>query len=319
MSSITEQISATSKSQLESQLNFLNSVLKSTVDSASQIATLNLATARNAAERSTAAARQLIEAKDARGVLELARPLSAIEGLVAYQQEVFSIASKTQQALLQTATDRFRDVPATTLALVAPAVAQTTEAAANAIEAATNAAAEAAQSAASGATGAAAHAAQAAGDAAQAATGSAVEVARTATDAATDAAAEGVRATAEEIDDAAEATARATHDATESTSGSVQSVAATATTAVESASATIAKAAEPAPEVQDAVTAAAARVTEAATAAPASVTAPLFEVESPASKTVRNKPSAKPAAEAVAALADKHAAPSKGAPGKSRK
>lgn len=320
MSSITEQISATSKSQLESQLNFLNSVLKNTVEGAGQIVALNLSTARNAAERSTAAARQLIEAKDSRAVLDLARPTSAIESLVAYQRELFSIASQTQQALLQTATDRLRAVPTKALALAVPAVAgqaaKIPETAVNAALAAANAASEAAQSVASGATGTAAHAAHAASDAAQAATASTVEAARAAASTVADAAAQTAAASAD-------AAAKATQDA-------AGTAAKAGNDAVEVASDSIARAAEAAPAATDAVSEAVERVTDAAAEAtpvaapiaaaaaePAASTAPLFDTEPSAPKTVRGKPATKPVAEALAALADNK--PARSAPGKSRK
>lgn len=126
MSSITEQLSATSKTQFEHQLNFLNDVLKKAVDGAQQVAALNLHTAKSAAEKSAAAARQLIEARDARAVLELARPTAAIEGLLAYGRELFTIASDTQAELLRSAGEQFRGTEQTgkTLVLAAPAVAR---------------------------------------------------------------------------------------------------------------------------------------------------------------------------------------------------
>jgi phasin family protein len=327
MSSITEQISATSKSQLESQLNFLNSVLKNTFEGAGQIVALNLSTARNAAERSTAAARQLLEAKDSRAVLDLAKPASAIESLVAYQRELFSIASQTQQAFLQTATDRLRAVPAKSLVLAVPALAQQVaqqvaqqatqipESAVNAALAATNAASEAAQSAASGATEAAGHAAHAASDAAQAATASTVEAARTATG-------HVAQAAASTIQETAGATTKAAADATEATAKASGD-------AVEAASENIARAAATAPDATDVVSDAVKRVTDAAsTSAPvaapiaaaaesAETTQALFENEQAAPKSVRGKPATKPVAEALAALADNK--PARSAPGKSRK
>ncbi len=334
MSSITEQISATSKSQLESQLNFLNSVLKNTVDVAGQVVALNLSTVRNAAERSAIAARQLIEAKDPRAVLDLARPLSAIEGLFAYNRELFSIASQTQQALFRTASERLRDVPAKALVLAAPVVTQVSESAVNAAVAATNAAAEATQAAAEGAAGTASQAAHAASDAAQAATSSAVEAARATSGSLAGAA----RETTEEIDDAAnaagkvqdaavEATARAARDATEAGAGAAndaaEAIGASTANAVEAAGDTVARAAEAAPAPKDAVAAAVERVTGAAAEtaqAPAPVTAssaPLFETE-PSQKGGRGRAASKPAAEPVAALADKPAQ-AKSAPGRSRK
>ncbi|WP_338766377.1 phasin family protein [Massilia sp. METH4] len=338
MSSITEQISEqisrTSKTQLESQLDFLNSVLKNTVDGASEIVALNLNTARNVAERGTAAARQLIEARDTRAVLDLARPLSAIEGLFAYQRELFSIASKTQQAFLQTATDRFRDVPGKTLVLAAPAVAQVPETVVNAAVAAANAAGEAAQAATSGATEAAAHAVHAASDAAQAATGSAAEAARNtqgalaeAARASQDGAEQAVRATTEEIDDAVEAADKAAQDTAEAgvsaAAQAAETAAAASARAVEDASDILLREASASPSAADAVAAAVERVTEAAAQAPAPVTAssaPLFDTDhgTHTQRSTRSK-SRSSGEQPVAAQADKPAGPAKSAPGKSRK
>lgn len=279
MSSITEQLSATSKSQFESQLNFLNNVLKKAVDGAEQVVALNISTAKNAAERSAAATRQLIEAKDARAVLELARPLSAIEGLFAYGRELFTIASKTQVELLQSARERFSDLPTKTLVLAAPAVTQVP--------------AQAAQGAIHAATDTAQAVTQAVTDSAQAATRGAADTAQAATHAVADSA------------------AQATHAASVS-----------AGSAVEAASHTLAQAAHDVQPATDAVTQAALQVAQAvADNTPAASTAALFDGEaSPAPKTVRSKPAAKPVAEAVAALADKPATTLKSVPGqKSRK
>lgn len=148
--SVPEQIAATSKSQLENQLNFLTSVLSKTVDGAQQVVSLNLSTARNAAERGAAAARQLAEARDAREVLNVVRPLSALEGALAYGRELFSIASNTHVQLLQVARDGFRppalSAPAApALVLAAPAVPETIEAAAEPVLAVAEPVADAAQ------------------------------------------------------------------------------------------------------------------------------------------------------------------------------
>ncbi len=147
--SVPEQIAATGKSQLESQLNFLTGVVAKTVDGAQQVVALNLHTARTAAERATAATRQLAEARDPREVLNVVRPLSALEGALAYGRELFSIASNTHVQLLQVARDGFRapalpTAAAPTLTLAAPAVAETIEAAAEPVFALAEPVAEAA-------------------------------------------------------------------------------------------------------------------------------------------------------------------------------
>jgi phasin family protein len=222
MSSITEQLSATSKSQFESQLNFLNNVLKKTVDGAEQVVALNISTAKNAAERSAAATRQLIEAKDARAVLELARPLSAIEGLFAYGRELFTIASKTQVELLQSARERFSDLPARTLVLAAPAVTQVP---AQATQSAVHAATDTAQAVAQAASDNVQAATRAAADGAQAIAGTAEQATHAATHAATVTAGSAVEAASNTLAQAAHAAQPATDAVTEAVEQVAQAVA----------------------------------------------------------------------------------------------
>ncbi|WUR12261.1 phasin family protein [[Empedobacter] haloabium] len=127
MTSITEQLSATGKSQLETQLNLMDTVLRKSVEGMQQVAALNLHTARNVFERSTTSARELLAAKDAREILTLAtKPLPTVEGLLAYGRELFSIASRAQAELLQSASAQFgASGKALVLGAPTPAVAET--------------------------------------------------------------------------------------------------------------------------------------------------------------------------------------------------
>jgi len=113
MTSITEQLSATSKSHIESQLNLMDAVLRKSVEGVQQVAALNLHTARNLLERSATSAREMLDARDPREVLTLAtKPLPTVEGLLSYGRELFGIASRAQAELLQSASAQFRTLPA---------------------------------------------------------------------------------------------------------------------------------------------------------------------------------------------------------------
>ncbi|MBB3117946.1 TIGR01841 family phasin [Pseudoduganella violacea] len=117
MSSITEQLSAATKTQLESQLNILNHIASTTFDGAQQVIALNLSTTKASVENSAAAARQLLEAKDSGDLLSLVQA-PGFDRLFAYGRELFAIVSKTQAGLLQAAKDQFQDASAAVTAAV---------------------------------------------------------------------------------------------------------------------------------------------------------------------------------------------------------
>ncbi|AKU24092.1 TIGR01841 family phasin [Massilia sp. NR 4-1] len=117
MSSITEQLSAATKTQLESQLNILNSIASTTFDGAQQVIALNLSTTKASVENSAAAAKQLLEAKDTGDLLSLVQT-PGFDRVFAYGRELFAIVSKTQAGLLQAAKDQFQDASAAVTAAV---------------------------------------------------------------------------------------------------------------------------------------------------------------------------------------------------------
>ncbi|NVD98127.1 TIGR01841 family phasin [Massilia sp. BJB1822] len=117
MSSITEQLSAATKTQLESQLNILNNIASTTFDGAQQVIALNLSTTKASVENSAAAAKQLLEAKDTGDLLSLVQA-PGFERVFAYGRELFAIVSKTQAGLLQAAKDQFQDASAAVTAAV---------------------------------------------------------------------------------------------------------------------------------------------------------------------------------------------------------
>src|SRR5450830_52326 len=293
-SSITEQLSASSKSQLETQLNFFNTVLRKSVENVQQVTTLNINTAKNVLERSTTSARELLEAKDPREVLSLAaRPLPTVEGLLSYGRELYGIASRAQVDLLQSASDQFRATASKTLALTAANVGKATEDVAAASQAASQTASQATSQAVS----------QALNQAASQATTQAVD------------------ATRQVVTQTAEAANAAVHQASEATQQVSQHVAHASEQAVQSAAPVVEAvqhnagqvAATATDNVEQATAAIAAAVADAAPVTPAAETAEAPEA-TPAPKTMRGRPAAKPVAEALSAIADKGAASLKSVP-----
>jgi hypothetical protein len=63
MSSITEQFSAATKSQLEAQFQIFNTLASTAVGSAEKVIALNLSTTKASVEKSSAAAKKLLTAR----------------------------------------------------------------------------------------------------------------------------------------------------------------------------------------------------------------------------------------------------------------
>jgi len=104
MSSLTEQFSAVTKSQLEAQFKIFNTFASTAVDSAEKVIALNLNTTKASVEKSSATARKLLEAKDAQELFSLnaAQP-SGFDNLLAYGRQLYNIATAAQTELLQSA------------------------------------------------------------------------------------------------------------------------------------------------------------------------------------------------------------------------
>jgi phasin family protein len=115
MFSFTEQFSvatANVKSQLEQQLNAVNTFASTAFDGVQQVIALNLHTTQASVEKSSAAARQLLE-KDPRDFFSVnAVPAPNFDSLLAYSRELYSIASKTQEGLLQVVKVQISDAAA---------------------------------------------------------------------------------------------------------------------------------------------------------------------------------------------------------------
>lgn len=143
MSSITEQFSAATKSQLEAQFKIFNSFASTAVDSAEKVIALNISTTKASVEKSSAAAKKLLDAKDPREFFSLsaAEPAS-FDNLLAYGRELYSIASGIQNELIQSAQSTIKQVsdlaaaPVTALKAGVKAVAPAAPAAAAPIAAA---------------------------------------------------------------------------------------------------------------------------------------------------------------------------------------
>lgn len=104
MSSLTEQFSAVTKSQLEAQFKIFNTFANTAVDSAEKVIALNLNTTKASVEKSSAAARKLLEAKDPQELFRLnAAQSSGFDNLLAYGRQLISIATAAQTELLQSA------------------------------------------------------------------------------------------------------------------------------------------------------------------------------------------------------------------------
>jgi len=111
MSSITEQFSAATKSQLEAQFKIFNTFASTAVESAEKVIALNISTTKASVEKSSAAAKKLLGAKDPREFFSLstAEPAS-FDNLLAYGRELYSIASGVQNELIQSAQSTIKQV-----------------------------------------------------------------------------------------------------------------------------------------------------------------------------------------------------------------
>lgn len=113
MFSFTEQFSAASKSQFETQLKIINAFASKTFEGAQQVIALNLSATKATVDKSSAAAKKLLEAKDPQEFFTLsATQAPNLEQVLAYSRELFSIASKTQAELVQSAREQIKEVTA---------------------------------------------------------------------------------------------------------------------------------------------------------------------------------------------------------------
>jgi phasin family protein len=125
--SFTEQLSAataSAKSQLENQLDIANHYANTAFEGVQQLIALNFSTTRASVERSSALAKQLLEAKDPR---DLIVQTPTLDNMLAYSRELYSIASKTQSELLKLVKEQFQEVTASAAAAAAKPLALVAE------------------------------------------------------------------------------------------------------------------------------------------------------------------------------------------------
>lgn len=125
MSSITEQFSAATKSQLEAQFQILNTLASTAVGSAEKVFALNLSATKASVEKSSAAAKKLLTATDPKEFFSLnAAEAPGLDGLLAYGRELYSIAASAQNELIKSAQSTLKQVTdlAATKATVLPKI-----------------------------------------------------------------------------------------------------------------------------------------------------------------------------------------------------
>lgn len=123
MNAFTDQFSAataTAKSQIESQLDLASHYANTAFEGVQQVIALNFSTTRASVEKSSAVAKQFLEARDPRDFIVQAPDL---ENLLSYSRELYNIASKTQAELLQLVKDQFKEATATAASVAAKPLA----------------------------------------------------------------------------------------------------------------------------------------------------------------------------------------------------
>lgn len=129
MSSITEQFSAATKSQLEAQFQIFNTLASTAVDSAEKVIALNINTTKASVEQSSTAAKQLLSIKDPKELFSLGtQQPGSFDALLAYGRALYSIASTAQSELVKSAQSTLQQV--SELAVTKATVASPTAAAA---------------------------------------------------------------------------------------------------------------------------------------------------------------------------------------------
>lgn len=100
MSTLSEQFSAASKSQLQAQLDFLASFGARAFDGAARLAALNIETGRAAVDNSSAALKELAAMRDPRDLLALTRSAPDFSTVMAYGSQWLGIVADVQAGLL---------------------------------------------------------------------------------------------------------------------------------------------------------------------------------------------------------------------------
>lgn len=94
MTSLSEQLSAVRKSQVEAQFRLFHSITSQAFDNASRVMALNLALSRESMERSSRTVRQLLAATGPRDLIMLrTHAEEQMHSMLAYSRELFGLAS----------------------------------------------------------------------------------------------------------------------------------------------------------------------------------------------------------------------------------
>lgn len=127
MFSFTEQFSAATanaKSQLETQLDIANHYASTAFEGVQQVIALNFSATKASVEKTSAATRHLLEAKDPREFFTLNTAQAPnFDNLLAYSRELYSITTRTQAELLELVKEQIKDATAATAAVAAKPLA----------------------------------------------------------------------------------------------------------------------------------------------------------------------------------------------------
>ncbi len=120
MFSIPEQLSAATKTHIESQLAMFTTLTNKAFEGVEKIVDLNMNAVKASLEESTAAAQQIIAAKDPQEFLSLtaAQTQPTAEKAIAYGRHLASIATSTQAEFTKAAEEQIADTNRKVLALV---------------------------------------------------------------------------------------------------------------------------------------------------------------------------------------------------------
>ncbi len=120
MFSIQEQFSTATKTHFEAQLALMTALTNKAFESVEKIVELNMSAVKASLEESTAAAQQILAAKDPQEFLSLTTAQSQpnTEKAIAYGRHLASIASSTQAEFTKAAEAQFADTNRKVMALV---------------------------------------------------------------------------------------------------------------------------------------------------------------------------------------------------------
>lgn len=105
MFQIPEKLTSAGKSQLDAQLNFLNTVTEKAFEHTGKALALHFSTSKALLEKQTSTAQQLIAAPDVRSLISVgaSQAVPAVEQLFAYGREMLSLATAAQKELISSA------------------------------------------------------------------------------------------------------------------------------------------------------------------------------------------------------------------------